>query len=390
MKKFFFFLLMLIPALHLHAQEMSKTFVIYFDHDSYALSDKARTTLDSIMPFAKQLTHATISIIGYTDDSGTAEYNKILAVDRANAAKGYLENKGLNVADIAGNIYYDEKPALPEMQRRAIITVNGNKVLPSIAGNGFEQQEFTGPQGTIVIANVPKGSSGAIKVREFFTPESMIAGGMYCMTMDDRVLQTDGMIEICRNETEMDPSGEFYTVKIPAKNRAMINTLMTVWLSVRKSDGSLRWENTTIEITSDPEKKYYVFKVPVGTEGCIKINMDMPCVRENGCKVVYIATDKPYDFTNVSVGAKEMGTLYFSAKVNDTLWAFTGSRGAKEGNMVFTGSYNEYGKEKTLTVALKDMKHTYNRRPRSHVYYIYDPTERSGFWAWLRRQFRSA
>ncbi|AWH84566.1 hypothetical protein HYN59_05280 [Flavobacterium album] len=392
MKKLFPLLLMLIAGLELHAQETIKAFTIYFDHDNYALSDKAKATLDSVAPYAKQFTGTAISSIGYTDDSGTLEYNKILAVNRANAAKDYLEAKGVTVGMTGGNIYHDKKPSAPERQRRAIITVKGNKATPSVAGCNFEQQEFTGPEGTVVIASVAKGSAGAVTVSEYYNSTTMLAGNMNAVDVNNNVLWTCGMMEICFNKGDLDPSGKFYTVKVPLNGKRKINRAMSIWLTIRGEDGVLRWENTSIQITSDTERKYYMFNLPVGTENCVKINLDASCVNDSECRVIHIVTSRPYNFHKLTV-TDGKNSLSFSAKINDTLYAFTtdGDGNINLRNMIFTGVYSKSNKARTIRARLRKMKYTSDKYGLAHCYYLDKkarPVEEKGFWAWVRRQFR--
>lgn len=392
MKKLFLLLLALIPVVNLQAQETSKSFVVYFNHDSYTLSETAKAMLDSIVPYSKGLTSAAISVSGYTDDSGTLDYNKDLAANRANAAKDYLEGKGLAVAEAGGNLYIKDKPATPEKQRRAVIKVSGNKVIPSVASGHFEQQEFRGPEGTIIIASVAKGSTAAVTVSEYYNSTTMLAGNMNAIDVNNNILWTCGMMEICFEKKDIDPSGKFYTVKVPLNEKRKINRSVSIWLTIKGADGVLRWENTAVKITSDPEGKYYIFNLPIGTETCVKINLDIKCENDSECKVVHIATSKPYNFHKLTI-TDGKNSLSFSAKVNDTLYAFTtdGDGTIDLRKMVFTGVYSKNNKPRSIRARLIKMKYTSDQYGLAHCYYLDKkarPEEEKGFWAWVRRQFK--
>jgi outer membrane protein OmpA-like peptidoglycan-associated protein len=74
--------------------------VIYFNHNSNDLPDKAYETLDRIADFMVQNPQTTISINGYTDASGAYSYNMSISKFRANMVKGYLVGKGVEAIKI--------------------------------------------------------------------------------------------------------------------------------------------------------------------------------------------------------------------------------------------------------------------------------------------------
>lgn len=405
MKKLLLVLIILVSALQLRAQEASKDFIIYFDLDSYKLSQSAKATLDSIAPYAKQFKDVSVSGTGYTDDSGTAGYNKVLAANRLNAAKSYLEVQGLSIIAIDGSYNTTIKPITPEKQRRAVISIKGKNLIS--AGAGYEEQEFTGRGGTVVIANVKNGSDGAISINEYFSPESMIANEMYAIDVDGNILQTDGMIKICYDIKKLDPDGQTFTIKMPA-NRGKINGQMSIWLQVKKDDGEVAWQNTTIDITTDPEEKFYIFKVPAGTQGCQKINLDRPCATPNNKEgrpvAVYIETYKVFDFYTVAITSDSYYPTQsygptFSAKLNAKLWVFTADEDDNIRNMNFFGKYRDNdNKTQTFGGSLSTAKYRYNKKDHSHHFFIPENPKstlkgktvkgkETGFWAWVKRQF---
>ena len=70
--------------------------VIYFNHNSNDLPEKAYETLDRIADFMVQHPQTKISINGYTDASGAYSYNMSISKFRANMVKGYLVGKGVD------------------------------------------------------------------------------------------------------------------------------------------------------------------------------------------------------------------------------------------------------------------------------------------------------
>jgi general secretion pathway protein A len=69
--------------------------VIYFNHNSNDLPERAYETLDRIADFMVHNPETQININGYTDASGAYSYNLSISKFRANMVKGYLVGKGV-------------------------------------------------------------------------------------------------------------------------------------------------------------------------------------------------------------------------------------------------------------------------------------------------------
>ena len=69
--------------------------VIYFNHNSNDLPDRAYEMLDRIAGFMVHNPETSININGYTDSSGAYSYNVSVSQFRANMVKGYLVGKGV-------------------------------------------------------------------------------------------------------------------------------------------------------------------------------------------------------------------------------------------------------------------------------------------------------
>jgi peptidoglycan-associated lipoprotein len=83
---------------------------IYFDFDSSAISDAARSTLQSFYDAAQERSDLRVRIEGNCDERGTAEYNLALGQRRADAAKKYLMNLGMDGSRIRTVSNGKEKP----------------------------------------------------------------------------------------------------------------------------------------------------------------------------------------------------------------------------------------------------------------------------------------
>lgn len=84
---------------------------IYFDFDSYGLSDQARSALTNNADYLQKHATANIRIEGNCDERGSAEYNIALGEKRAKAAMKYLAAMGIPEKRLTTISYGKEKPA---------------------------------------------------------------------------------------------------------------------------------------------------------------------------------------------------------------------------------------------------------------------------------------
>jgi peptidoglycan-associated lipoprotein len=86
------------------------TQVIYFDFDSDALKDDARSTLDAKIGILNSNPGVKLRVGGNTDERGSDEYNLALGNRRATAAKQYLVSHGIDAGRIETVSYGEERP----------------------------------------------------------------------------------------------------------------------------------------------------------------------------------------------------------------------------------------------------------------------------------------
>ena len=84
---------------------------IYFDFDSYKLSDDARATLVKNSESMKKDAADKVRIEGNCDERGSDEYNLALGERRAKAAMEYLVTMGIPAERLTFISYGKEKPA---------------------------------------------------------------------------------------------------------------------------------------------------------------------------------------------------------------------------------------------------------------------------------------
>lgn len=71
---------------------------VRFKTDKSTLTSTAKTNLDKLVPVFNQYNDTKIQIFGYTDSTGSAEYNLKLSDQRAASVRSYLVGKGINTS----------------------------------------------------------------------------------------------------------------------------------------------------------------------------------------------------------------------------------------------------------------------------------------------------
>ena len=107
---------------------------VRFDTNKSTLTTTAKANLDKLVPVFKSYADTDIVIYGYTDSTGSAEYNLNLSQQRANSVEKYLESKGLNMSrfkmvgmGIADPIATNETPEGRSQNRRVEFAITANE-----------------------------------------------------------------------------------------------------------------------------------------------------------------------------------------------------------------------------------------------------------------------
>ncbi len=102
--------------------------VVYFDFDLYDISDLASGILDELAAEMKAEPALNVLVVGHTDSRGSEEYNARLSLERAEAVKAYLVEKGISGGRIATQGVGAAQPAADNdndggraLNRRAVI-----------------------------------------------------------------------------------------------------------------------------------------------------------------------------------------------------------------------------------------------------------------------------
>jgi len=107
---------------------------VRFDTNKSTLTAAAKANLDKLVPVFNQYPDTNIQIYGYTDSTGSAEYNLNLSNQRAASVKAYLAGKGLAAGrftttglGIADPIATNDTPEGRSQNRRVEFAITANE-----------------------------------------------------------------------------------------------------------------------------------------------------------------------------------------------------------------------------------------------------------------------
>jgi outer membrane protein OmpA-like peptidoglycan-associated protein len=116
---------------------------IRFDTNKSTLTPQAQQNLDKLVPILQEYPETNIQIFGYTDSTGTPDYNVALSQKRAETVRWYLVSKGVNSNrfatygyGIADPIATNETPEGRSQNRRVEFAITANEKMVQKAQNG--------------------------------------------------------------------------------------------------------------------------------------------------------------------------------------------------------------------------------------------------------------
>ena len=92
---------------------------IYFEFDSIQLTPEAQELLLKKAKYLRANPTATVIIEGHCDNRGTNEYNLALGEGRAQSAKTFLMDLGIDISRLNTLSYGEERPLDPQQTERA-------------------------------------------------------------------------------------------------------------------------------------------------------------------------------------------------------------------------------------------------------------------------------
>jgi OmpA-OmpF porin, OOP family len=101
-------------------------YIVFFDWDKSDITPEAATILDSAITAYGNCDNVPIMLAGYTDRSGTVQYNLGLAGRRNASVTGYLTSHGIPGAAVSSEAFGEANPRVPtadgvrELQNRRV------------------------------------------------------------------------------------------------------------------------------------------------------------------------------------------------------------------------------------------------------------------------------
>lgn len=95
------------------AQEQFINEDVHYDYDSAAIKDTEKDILNKKAQFMKDNANVATTVEGHCDERGTAEYNIALGEKRANAAKAFLVDLGIDGSRLEAKTFGKEQPIDP-------------------------------------------------------------------------------------------------------------------------------------------------------------------------------------------------------------------------------------------------------------------------------------
>ena len=92
---------------------------IYFEFDSIRLTPEAQEILTKKANWLRENPQATVTIEGHCDNRGTNEYNLALGEGRAQSAKAFLTDLGIDPSRLNTISYGEERPINPAQTEEA-------------------------------------------------------------------------------------------------------------------------------------------------------------------------------------------------------------------------------------------------------------------------------
>jgi peptidoglycan-associated lipoprotein len=83
---------------------------VLFETDDYSIDDEDRRVLDAQAAWLQRNSGVRVTIEGHADERGTREYNLALGDRRANAAKNYLQSRGIAASRMSVISWGKERP----------------------------------------------------------------------------------------------------------------------------------------------------------------------------------------------------------------------------------------------------------------------------------------
>ena len=140
---------------------------LLFATGKYDLTEKARESLARIAGIIESHPGLHLVVVGYTDNTGSPEFNEKLSNQRADAVHDFLIQQGVNPQDITAVGYGENFPVASNstaqgraLNRRVELVVSGEIIGVKI-GVPPSAQQNSGPSNTVPPAQQPPSTPGS-------------------------------------------------------------------------------------------------------------------------------------------------------------------------------------------------------------------------------------
>jgi OmpA family len=269
-----FFLVFLLPFVAFGQQEFKHS--VFFDLDKSELRSDALSTLEALVNQALLLPDFDLSIVAYTDDQGTEEYNRLLAQNRADIVQNYLsahqcvpKTVSLKaIGKLSTNTKDKDKIEYARQQNRRVdiilfpnkfdnfreldakftekvvqfFKINANESILLTAKGGTK---IFIPSGSLILpdGSIPKGEIN-VEINEAFTKKDWIANNLGTTTHEGEILETGGMFLIKAKAGKQDlkvKKGASLNVSMPALG-GVIEPEMQLFTGTNKPGQTVTWQ----------------------------------------------------------------------------------------------------------------------------------------------------
>ncbi len=300
----------------LFAQEKQS---VYFEYKRAALTVTSKTTLDSLVRVLDPKKSYNVKVVGHTDSQGSDAYNMELSKRRANSVYAYLVAHGIHKSRL-NVVWKGEAEPMVKNKLNGADNPNGRQQNRRVEVLFYKPivEDRVYLRAPKEVQTVTASSGGSYSVEQYNTSTSMLANNVTALSSDGGVLQSGGMVTVCRESEENLDQPDTIRISLPT---CSFNPDMTVWTPVEGSDGLTRWEDTGQPALYDPVAgAYYVTRIIPPESRCTKINFDLKLPPQQTLYV--ITTPGEYEKFDLDLGEQCQYQTTFAGKVNDTLYAF--------------------------------------------------------------------
>jgi hypothetical protein len=219
--------------------------LVYFDKDSFSLSNITKQKLDSLIEKIKENSSINeIAVIGHSDSDASFQYNKDLSLKRARKVKEYLSTKALSnrfhvLSKSESELVNSNKTELEKSKNRRveiILNYSTNNFAYEVLKSDFQEFSISPKQDTLIICKkgtklkinqgtfnlINETSNLTIKVKEFYKKSDFILANLTTITSKNEQLESRGMINIeVYQENKKLEIKEGKTIGIVFKNRKL-------------------------------------------------------------------------------------------------------------------------------------------------------------------------